>query len=207
MNNNIIKFCITANKLKNVIRTGWKEVKISADRLESVAEHVYGSLVFAITIDSEYKLNLDMLKVLKMITINELSKVNLDSESTPINHVSKEDRINNAKRIISEITEGLANKGELLDLLDEYNALATNEAKFVRNISKLESDLQAKIYDLNGEFNFENAIEDVKNYPKDLADKIVPQMKKASDGWILFDRQYYENDEIFTKLSEDIENL
>lgn len=207
MNNNIIKFYITANKLKNVIRTGWKEVKISADRLESVAEHVYGSLVLAITIDSEYKLNLDMLKVLKMITINELSKVNLDSESTPINPVSKEDRINNAKRIISEITEGLVNKDELLDLLDEYNSLETNEAKFARNICKLESDLQAKIYDLNGEFNLENAIEDAKNYPKDLADKIVTQMKKASDGWILFDRQYYENEEIFTKLSEDIENL
>lgn len=207
MNNNIIEFYITANKLKNVIRTGWKEVKISADRIESVAEHVYGSLVLAITIDSEYKLNLDMLKVLKMITVSELSKVNLDSESTPINHVSKEDRINNAKETISKITEGLMNKDELLSLLDEYNTLETKEAKFARNISKLESDLQAKIYDLNGEFNLEDAIEDAKNYPKDLADKIVTQMKKASDGWVLFDRQYYENDEIFKGLSEDIKKL
>lgn len=207
MNNNIIEFYITANKLKNVIRTGWKEVKISAGRIESVAEHVYGSLVLAITIDSEYKLNLDMLKVLKMITISELSKVNLDSESTPINHVSKEDRINNAKETILNITKGLMNKDELLSLLDEYNALETKEAKFARNVSKLESDLQAKIYDLNGEFNLEDAIEDAKNYPKDLAEKIVPQMKSASDGWILFDRQYYENDEIFKELSEDIENL
>lgn len=207
MNNNIIDFYITANKLKNVIRTGFKEVKISADRIESVAEHVYGSLVLAITIDSEYKLNLDMLKVLKMIIVSELSKVNLDNESTPINHVSKEDRINNAKETISRITERLMNKDELLSLLDEYNALETKEAKFARNISKLESDLQVKIYDLNGQFDLENAIEDAKNYPKDLAEKIVPQIKSASDGWILFDRQYYENDEIFKGLSENIKSL
>lgn len=207
MNNNIIKFYIEANKLKNVIRTGWKEVKIKSDRIESVAEHVYGTLVLAITIDSEYKLNLDMLKVLKMITISELSKINLNSESTPVNHVSKEERINNAKNVISNITEGLTNKEELLSLLDEYNLGETKEAKFAKNVSKLESDLQAKIYDLNGYFDLENAIEDAKNYPADLSEKIVPQIEKASDAWILFDRQYYADDEIFISLSEDIQNL
>ncbi len=55
MNKNIIDFYITANKLKNVIRSGWKEVEIKADRIESVAEHVYGTLILALTIESEYK--------------------------------------------------------------------------------------------------------------------------------------------------------
>lgn len=207
MNNNIIKFYIEANKLKNVIRTGWKEVKIKSDRIESVAEHVYGTLVLAITIDSEYKLNLDMLKILKMITVSELSKINLDSESTPVNHISKEERINNAKIVVSSITEQLINKEELLSLLDEYNLGKTKEAKFAKNISKLESDLQAKIYDLNGNFDLENAIADAKNYPTDLSEKIVPQIKKASDAWILFDREYYVDDEMFKTLSKDIQNL
>lgn len=207
MNNNIIKFYIEANKLKNVIRTGWKEVKIKSDRIESVAEHVYGTLVLAITIDSEYKLNLDMLKVLKMITLSKLSEINLDRESTPVNHISKEERINNAKIVISSITDELINKEELLSLLDEYNLGETKEAKFAKNVSKLESDLQAKIYDLNGDFDLENAIEDAKNYPTDLSEKIVPKIEKASDAWILFDREYYVDDEMFTTLSKDIQDL
>ena len=62
------------NRLKNKIRTGWMEVNISADRLESVAEHIYGCLMLAIAIDSEYELNLDMYKVLKMLSLHELEE-------------------------------------------------------------------------------------------------------------------------------------
>lgn len=31
-------------------------------------------------------------------------------------------------------------------------------------------------------------------------------MKKASDGWILFDRRFYEDD-IFINLSKEIQNI
>ena len=43
MNENIIKTYFEVIKLKNAIRTGWLEVGISADRIESVAEHVFGT--------------------------------------------------------------------------------------------------------------------------------------------------------------------
>ncbi len=33
MNQKIIKFYLEANKLKNVIRTGWKEVGISTEKI------------------------------------------------------------------------------------------------------------------------------------------------------------------------------
>ena len=56
MNNNLIKFYLLTNKLKGKIRTGWQELGISSNRLESVAEHVYGCLMLAIALDSEYKL-------------------------------------------------------------------------------------------------------------------------------------------------------
>ena len=65
MNDNIINFYLLTNKLKEKIRTGWMQIGITSDRLESVAEHIYGCLMLAISIDSEYKLDLDMYKVLK----------------------------------------------------------------------------------------------------------------------------------------------
>ena len=74
MNDSIIKFYMICNRLKEKIRTGWQEIEISADRLESVAEHIYGCLILAIAMDSEYHLNLDMYKVLKMLTLHELEE-------------------------------------------------------------------------------------------------------------------------------------
>ena len=44
-----------ANTLKNKLRTGWIEIDIEKDRLESVAEHVYGCLVLAIGKSYEYE--------------------------------------------------------------------------------------------------------------------------------------------------------
>lgn len=58
--NNIINFYLLANRLKEKVRTGWIEIGIEKDRLESVAEHIYGCLILAIGINSEYKLELDM---------------------------------------------------------------------------------------------------------------------------------------------------
>ena len=71
-------------------------------------------------------------------------------------------------------------------------------------VSKLESDFQAKKYELDGEFTLENAKEDIKNYPEELKAKLG-DITKASEGWLNYDRQYY--DELFTSLSEDIEEL
>jgi len=89
----------------------------------------------------------------------------------------------------------------------EAIAKETEEAKFVDKVTKLESDLQAKIYEMEGSFTLDRALEDVANYPQDLKDEILPQVKKASDGWLLFDRKYYEGDETFVGLSKDIQEL
>lgn len=205
MNKNIINFYLAANKLKEVIRTGWLELEISSDRLESVAEHVYGTIVLASAINDEYNLNLDMYKTLKMITIKELEKVSL-KEFTTRDYPTKEERQAQAIETITKITEGLIKQEEILDLLQEATKQETKEAKFAFQVSKLESDLQAKIYDMNGKLDIENAKEDAKYFPEELANEIIPQIKNASDSFILYDRQYY-TDDIFKKLSKEVQDL
>ncbi len=202
MNKSIIDFYLLANKLKNVIRTGWKEVNIPDDKIESVADHVYGCLVLSLVISSEKNIDLNMEKVFKMIIIKELKKIESMYEVS-INSFEN----NNGRQSLVNITEGLTNQDEFLSIYDEFESQETKEAKFVLRVTKLESDLQAKIYDLNGDFKLENAIEDVKKYPEELSKEILPQVKNASDGWILFDRRYYEDSEIFTELSKDIQNI
>ena len=91
MNKNILDFYMIANKLKDIVRTGWIELGVERDRVESVAEHVYGTLVLALALDSEYKLDLDLLKVFKMLIIKELEKVNLNN-FTPREYPTKEEK-------------------------------------------------------------------------------------------------------------------
>lgn len=205
MSKNIINFYRLANKLKYVLRTGWSEVGITSSRAESVAEHIYGSLVLAMAIESETDLKLDMLKVYKMIIIKELEKIELKKEYTPGSDTTN--RESKAIETVRKITEDLIAADEFLALLNEANERQTPEAAFAFMVSKIESDLQAKIYDLNGEFNLDKALEDAQNYGESLASKIIPQMVNASDGWILYDRRYYQGSKLFEDLSEEIQRL
>ena len=199
MNKNILDFYMVANKLKDIVRTGWIELGVERDRVESVAEHVYGTLVLALALDSEYKLDLDLLKVFKMLIIKELEKVNLNN-FTPREYPSKEEKKRLALETISNTLSSLSSKDELLEIYEEYSNRETKEAIFTYKLSKIESDIQVKIYDLDGCISIEKAKEDVSYYDEPV------EIKNASDGWIKFNRRFY-NDELFSSLSKDIEEL
>ena len=47
---NVVDFFVLCNKLKDVIRTGWKNWNVKKERIESVAEHIYGVQMLAIRI-------------------------------------------------------------------------------------------------------------------------------------------------------------
>lgn len=199
MNKNVLDFYMKANKLKDIVRTGWIELGVERERVESVAEHVYGTLVLAIALDSEYKLGLDLLKVFKMLIIKELEKVTLNN-FTPREYPSKEEKKRLALETISNVLSSLSSKDELLAIYEEYSNKETKEAIFTYKLSKIESDIQVKMYDLEGCLDIEKAKEDVSYYDEPV------EIKNASDGWILFNRRFYD-DELFSSLSKDIEEL
>lgn len=60
---NVIKYYVLCNKLKNVIRTGWKDWNVEKKRIESVAEHIFGVQMLAIAMKSEYQYDIDIYKV------------------------------------------------------------------------------------------------------------------------------------------------
>lgn len=39
---NVLKFYALCNTLKDIVRTGWKDWNVNRDRIESIAEHIYG---------------------------------------------------------------------------------------------------------------------------------------------------------------------
>lgn len=202
---NIISFYLFANKLKEKVRTGHIEMGIDKERLESVAEHIYGCLILAIAIDSEYKLDLDMYKVLKMLTLHELEEI-LMGDLTIQSDISFEDKKIFGMKCAKKVMMSLSKKEEIENILNEFNAKETKEAIFCYHIDKIEADFQAKVYDLQGAFSYEKAKEDLPFYG-DRAHEIEKNSKTASDFWIEWDKPKYDNDEIFKELINAIQNI
>lgn len=205
MNNNIIDFYMFTNILKNKLRTGWVEIEISKERKESIAEHIYGTLMLAIAIDSEYKLDLDMFKVLKMLSLHELEEI-LMPDYTIRSNITIEEKRKKGSICVEKIVSGLLKKDEIINLLDEFNERKSKEAKFCYMIDKIECDFQAKLYDLEGVMDFEKSKEDLEYYG-DRKDEINNNSKCASDFWIEYDRVRYQDNKIFKSLIDDIKNI
>lgn len=190
------KFIFSTLKLKDAKRTGWYEVGISKDRIESVADHIVGcfNIAFYDRCNSDRKLNWD--KVNTMIYLKELKKISQVEEFNPSSNKQNVFRY-------SELFKDFKNKDELYALLDEIEENLTEEAKYVNQLGKIESDFQAKDYDRNGYFDRNKALEDAENYGE-RKEEIIPQIDNASDGWILYDRKYYTDPE-FKEMSEEIQ--
>lgn len=198
----IIDFYLYVNKLKYKIRTGFVEIGITKERLESVAEHIYGCLMLSIAVDSEYNLNIDMYKVLKMLTIHELDEV-LKPDFTLRSGITKEEKIKIGVESVNIVANTLSSRDELISLVNEFNEGKTKEAKFCYLIDKMECDMQAKVYDLDGNFLMEKAKEDLVYYGSS-AKKIEKNAKTASDYWILYDKPKFKNDKIFKLLCDEL---
>ena len=87
---NVIKFYILCNKLKDVVRSGWLTWNIQKERVESVAEHIYSTEMLAIAMKSEYQIDVDIEKVIFMLAIHEIEEIIIgDIEITAADYASK----------------------------------------------------------------------------------------------------------------------
>ena len=199
--NNVIKFYNLAATLKDKIRSGWKLWHVSKERLESVAEHIYGTCILAIAIESEFEVNIDLNKVLKMLVLHELEEI-IIGDITTYDNISKEEKIKMGKLAVSQVLDNLIKKEEYGDLLDEFNNHKTNESKFAYECDKLEASLQAKLYD-NGNYVDIFSKENEKLVSTDWNQKAIKSGAKClSDLFIEYDNKCY--DKIFKGIADNI---
>lgn len=194
---NIISFYLLATTLKEKVRSGLLLWKVKKERLESVAEHIYGTCILAIGIDSEYNLNLDLNKVLKMLVLHELEEVFI-GDITPFDNVTKEEKIKLGKIAVKKVLADLIKKDEYESLLEEFNSHITDESLFAFMCDKLECDIWIKVYEDFGynDINQKNLkpLEDLK------VKEIMKNEDKISSIFIEYDREKYMDNEIFVKL-------
>ena len=199
---NVLKFYVLATTLKNKVRSGLLLWKVDKDRLESVAEHIYGTCILAIGIDSEYDLDIDLNKVLKMLVLHELEEV-IIGDLTPFDEVTKEEKLNSGKEAVSKILKDLVKKEEYEILLDEFNSHITNESIFAYMCDKMECDIQMKLYEDLGcnDLNKED-LKPLKN--KKIQELIDNGSNTIADIFIEYDKELYKDDKVFLSILDYI---
>ncbi len=200
----VLDFYVLCNKLKDVVRTGWKIWSVDRFRVESVAEHIYGVQMLAIAMWSEYQYDIDIQKVVVMLAVHEMEETIIGDIT--LFEKSKKDKQQLGHSVVSEIFKGLISGDKIKDLIFEYDKKETSEAKFAFFCDKLECDIQAKLYD-------EQSCVDLKNQENCnnlLHNKDIEKMAKAgmswSEMWLTFGQQIYDYDENFLAVSNYAKN-
>ena len=200
---NVVNYYVLCNKLKNVIRTGWIDWKVRRDRIESVAEHIFGVQMLAIAMHSEYEYDIDIMKVICMLAIHELGEAIIgDLTQFQINKEEKEKIEHEAvHNILSSLLEG----DKIEELFLEFDAHETKEALFAYQCDKLECDIQCKLYDQEGcvDLSHQEGNDTANN---DVVKSLLEQGKSWSDMWLEFGQRKYPYDKNFMSVSNYVKN-
>lgn len=102
----VLQFYETTHKLKTVIRSGWKIWHVKAERLESIAEHIYGVQMLALAMYSEYNYDIDLAKVSLMLACHELEEIAI-GDLTPFDKVTAAEKQARGHAAVAEILKPL----------------------------------------------------------------------------------------------------
>ena len=199
----IVNYYVLCNKLKNVVRTGWKNWNVNRERIESIAEHIYGVQMLSIAMYSEYKYNIDLKKVIYMLAIHELEEIIIGDLTWA--DIDKNEKEKIGHEAINKILENLIIKEELISLIKEFDERKTKEALFAFYCDKLECDIQAKLYDEEKCVNL-NEQSNNPTYNNETVQKLLKEEKTWSSMWIKFGQEKYNYDENFKAISNYIKN-
>ena len=195
---NVLKYYVLCNKLKNIIRTGWIDWKVNKERIESVAEHIYGVQMLALAMYSEYQYDIDITKVILMLAIHELEEIYLGDLT--LFQITKEEKDKLGHEAIEKVLDSLLTKEQLKSLIIEFDERKTKEAIFAFQCDKLECDLQSKIYDEENCVDLNNQ-QDNKTIHNKKVQELLEKEKTFSGMWLEFGQQRYNYDENFIKVS------
>ena len=195
---NVINYYVLCNKLKNVIRTGWKDWNVQRDRIESVAEHIYGVQMLAIAMQSEFEYDINIEKVIFMLAIHEIGETVI-GDLTQF-QISKQEKRKIENEAVHNILKDLINGKQIEELYVEFEAHESKESIFAYQCDKLECDLQCKLYDE------ENCV-DLKNQTSNISleDERVQKLMKSGESWgtmwLKFSQSTYPYDDNFRAVS------
>ncbi|WP_455393209.1 HD domain-containing protein [[Eubacterium] cellulosolvens] len=140
-NEELLELFQKVGQLKNIKRSGWLRVGISNP--ESVADHSFRTAFIGMLLGDSLKLNTE--KVMKLALLHDIPETVI-GDITPYDQLSLAEKRANETKAMQELFKNAPDQTEYLVLWDEYNQGSSPEARFVKNIDKLEMALQAAEY-------------------------------------------------------------
>lgn len=198
----VVRFYSLCNRLKDVVRSGWKVWNVERGRLESVAEHIYGTQMLAIAMWSEYGYELDLAKVIMMLATHELEEM-LIGDVIPFEAAAEEKKLRGREAVI-ELLSGLDGDAPIRELAEEFYTQETAEARFAKECDKLEADLQCRIYDEEGRIDLAKQ-EGNAMLANTEVQEIAAGKGSASEIWLEYNRRKNGYDANFLEVSRYVE--
>ena len=200
---NILDFYILCNKLKDVVRTGWRDWSVNRTRIESIAEHIFGVQMLAIAIKSEYQYDIDMMKVIYMLAIHELGET-IIGDLTQF-QISKEEKEKIEHEAVHKILSSLIDGEKIEKLFLEFDEHKTKEALFAYQCDKLECDIQCKLYDQEDCVDLNNQ-ENNNTVTNKTVKQLLDKGDSWSDMWLEYGQKKYPYDDNFISISNYVKN-
>ena len=203
MNNvqKILDLYFVTNKLKNVLRQGWLDWKVEGVRVESIAEHIYGTLMLAVSICANTNQDVDLYKVALMLALHEVEEIVI-GDIAFFDIEKQKSKKQDGKLAVEKIFENCVNKQEFLNIIAEFEKCESKEAKFAKACDKFEADLQAYLY--RNDFNYDKV--NPEFYKDERIQNFIARGKnEVHQMFIDNDRKYF--DDIFKDLANSLEKL
>ncbi|KAG2063792.1 hypothetical protein BDR04DRAFT_1037069 [Suillus decipiens] len=144
-----LAFFHVLERLKTQKRTGWVDNKehIHIPNAESISDHMYRMAILAMcTSDS----TLDVSKCVMMAVIHDLAEAQV-GDITPREGISKQEKrrleAEAMRNFVHDMLHGSPAALRIDALWNEYEEGETSEAKFVKDLDRLEMALQAREYE------------------------------------------------------------
>jgi len=150
-------------QLKNLYRQGWLKRGVSKRDCEMVAEHSFSVAVLGYVVAEEYRPDLNSSQVMKLGLFHEMGEI-YPGDITPQDGVSEKEKYDLELASVQKVFSSHSRR--YFDLMLEYAQQKTPEARFVKQIDKLEMAMQAKLYELQGYTGLDEFFTDVQERVK-----------------------------------------
>lgn len=126
----IIKLHELTCKLKTTLRQGWLCWKVEDVRIESIAEHIFGTCMLAMGIYAAQKSDIDINKVFVMLVLHETEEI-IIGDLTPFDIDKNKTKKIDGRNAVLKIFEGFSNAQCFIDIIEEFEEGKTKEASFL----------------------------------------------------------------------------
>ncbi len=144
----IIEVFYEFNHLKSLYRQGWLRHGISKEQCETVAEHSMGVALLALFLADERFPEMDKGKLILMGLLHDFGEI-YAGDIVP-GKMSLADKHELERKSVERVFSRLSKGQEYLAVWEEFEAGKTAEARFMKEIDRLEMGLQASVYEQEG---------------------------------------------------------